>query len=89
MNPLADDAVPDRLADSAHCSKELVHGLWDAKKDLDDVWARPPPPMGRGILQRIARDQLFPHTGKDAEAHENRAGDKLAELASAVGLKLE
>jgi len=84
MKPASDTAVPDRLADSLFCSREVVQDLWRAKKDLDDVWARPPPPMGRSILQRIARDQLFPHTGKEGD-HENRAGDKLAELIEATG----
>jgi len=87
MKPEADAAVAARLSEGPTCSKELVQGLWDAKKALDDVWARPPPPMGRSIMQRISRAQLFPHSGgKEGNEHENRAGDKLAELVDAVGL---
>jgi len=68
-----------------------VHALWEAKDDIDDLWAKPPPPMGRGLMQRVSRDQLFPHSGKEGreaggKEHENRAGDKLAELVSASGL---
>lgn len=42
-------------------------------------------------MQRVARDQLFPHSGKEGKegkegSHENRAGEKLEELAQAVGL---
>ena len=37
-------------------------------------------------MSRVARAQLFPHSGEGGREHENRAGDKLAELASAVGL---
>merc|ERR1712232_1522847 len=50
------------------------------------IWNRPPPPMGRSLMQRVARDQLFPHSGKEGKEHDNRAGEKLEELASAVGL---
>lgn len=37
-------------------------------------------------MMRVARAQLFPHSGEGGKEHENRAGDKLAELAEAVGL---
>lgn len=37
-------------------------------------------------MQRVARDQLFPHSGKEGKEHDNRAGEKLEELATAVGL---
>merc|ERR1719337_422068 len=42
--------------------------------------------MGRNLLLRVARSQLFPHSGEGVKEHENRAGDKLAELSEAVGL---
>eukprot|EP00746_Dinoflagellata_sp_MGD_P158339 gnl/MRDRNA2_/MRDRNA2_86444_c0_seq1.p1 gnl/MRDRNA2_/MRDRNA2_86444_c0~~gnl/MRDRNA2_/MRDRNA2_86444_c0_seq1.p1 ORF type:complete len:653 (+),score=152.70 gnl/MRDRNA2_/MRDRNA2_86444_c0_seq1:79-2037(+) len=70
------------------CDPDLVQTLWDAKDRLDAHYHIPPPPMGKSLLLRVARAQLFPHSGegsKDKE-HDNRAGDKLSELASEVGL---
>merc|ERR1719281_949598 len=70
------------------CDPELVQALWDAKGRLDAHFHVPPPPMGKSLLLRVARAQLFPHSGegsKDKE-HDNRAGDKLCELAAEVGL---
>jgi 23S rRNA U2552 (ribose-2'-O)-methylase RlmE/FtsJ len=70
------------------CDPELVQTLWNAKDRLDAHYHIPPPPMGKSLLLRVARAQLFPHSGegsKDKE-HDNRAGDKLCELAAEVGL---
>jgi 23S rRNA U2552 (ribose-2'-O)-methylase RlmE/FtsJ len=70
------------------CDPGLVQALWDAKSRLDDHYHIPPPPMGKSLLLRVARAQLVPHSGegsKDKE-HDNRAGDKLAELSDEVGL---
>ena len=44
----------------------------------------PSPHRGLGpararLRQRVARDQLFPHSGKEGKDHENRAGEKLEE----------
>jgi len=76
-----------RLLDGPHGAPELLQGLWKAKERLDALWKLPPPPMGRSLMQRVARDQLFPHSGgAEGKNGENRAGDKLAELASATGL---
>jgi len=89
MEPKQDSATADRLLESPHSNKELVQGLWRAKETLDSLWAKPPPPMGRNLCQRVARDQLFPCSGKEGREgreHENRAGEKLAELADAAGL---
>jgi len=70
------------------CDKQLVEGLWQAKGRLDALWALPPPPMARSLMNRVARAQLFPHSGEGGskENGENRAGDKLAELADLTGL---
>lgn len=82
----ADAAVATQLLDGPHGRPELLRALWQAKERLDDLWARPPPPMARSVFQRVARDQMFPHSGTEGKACENRAGDKLAELVEAVGL---
>lgn len=87
--PTKDKAEPQRMLEGPHSDQELVRGLWRAKEGLDALWAKPPPPMGRNLCQRVARDQLFPNSGKegrDGREHENRAGEKLAELAKAAGL---
>merc|ERR1719387_3275866 len=60
--------------------------LWNAKQALDDLWDIPPPPMAKSVLVRVARAQLFPHSGEGGKEHENRAGDKLAELSEVTGL---
>jgi len=86
LRPEFDDANGSKMLDGPHGRPELVRSLWDAKEHLDSLWARPPPPMGRSLLQRVARDSLFPHSGKEGKEHENRAGEKLEELAAAVGL---
>jgi len=70
------------------CDPDLIQKLWDAKDRLDGHYHIPPPPMGKSLLLRVARAQLFPHSGegsKDKE-HDNRAGDKLSELSAEVGL---
>jgi len=84
--PKADHANASQMLDGPHGRPDLVNNLWDAKQQLEDLWQRPPPPMGRSLMQRVAREQLFPHSGKEGTEHENRAGEKLEELASAVGL---
>eukprot|EP00931_Biecheleriopsis_adriatica_P022708 TRINITY_DN1451_c0_g1_i3.p1 TRINITY_DN1451_c0_g1~~TRINITY_DN1451_c0_g1_i3.p1 ORF type:complete len:673 (-),score=201.69 TRINITY_DN1451_c0_g1_i3:153-2090(-) len=85
-SPKADVANQARMLEGPHGRPELVRSLWESKQKLDEIWNRPPPPMGRSLMQRVARDQLFPHSGKEGKEHENRAGEKLEELASAVGL---
>jgi len=37
-------------------------------------------------MARVARSQLFPHSGEGGQEHENRAGDKLAELSAVADL---
>lgn len=37
-------------------------------------------------MTRVARSQLFPCSGNGGQEHENRAGDKLAELSACAGL---
>eukprot|EP00930_Biecheleria_cincta_P054192 TRINITY_DN4014_c0_g2_i1.p1 TRINITY_DN4014_c0_g2~~TRINITY_DN4014_c0_g2_i1.p1 ORF type:complete len:725 (-),score=165.14 TRINITY_DN4014_c0_g2_i1:529-2388(-) len=85
-SPKVDEAVAAKMLDGAHGRPELVQELWDAKEQLDELWNKPPPPLGRSMMQRVARDQLFPHSGKEGEKHENRAGEKLEELSQFVGL---
>jgi 23S rRNA U2552 (ribose-2'-O)-methylase RlmE/FtsJ len=84
--PSADTANVEQMLNGPHGRPELVKDLWEAKERLEEIWQKPPPPMGRSLMQRVARDQLFPHSGKEGEKHENRAGEKLEELALAVGL---
>lgn len=42
--------------------------------------------MARSLITRVARSQLFPHSGEGGQDHENRAGDKLAQISQIVGL---
>lgn len=84
--PKAVTAGKDNLRESPFCKRELVENLWEQKHRLDDLWNIPPPPLARSLMTRVARAQLFPHSGEGGKEHENRAGDKLAELAEGVGL---
>jgi len=84
--PQWDDAEPSQMLRGPHGHPDLVHNLWAAKQQLEDMWSKPPPPFGRSLMQRVAREQLFPHSGKEGKEHENRAGEKLEELSAAVGL---
>jgi len=84
--PQKDTATADTMLNGPHGQPQLLQRVWDAKEELDEIWNRPPPPMGRSLMQRVARDELFPHSGKEGKEHENRAGEKLEELAQAVGL---
>jgi len=82
----SDCADASQLLNGPHGRPDLVNSLWHEKQRLANLWAKPPPPMGRSLMQRVAREQLFPHSGKEGKEHENRAGEKLEELALAVGL---
>jgi 23S rRNA U2552 (ribose-2'-O)-methylase RlmE/FtsJ len=86
--PKVDVASKDKLLTGSFCDARLVSDLWLAKGRLDALWALPPPPMARSLMNRVARAQLFPHSGEGGskENGENRAGDKLAELADLTGL---
>jgi 23S rRNA U2552 (ribose-2'-O)-methylase RlmE/FtsJ len=85
--PRHEEATREQLLGGPHGAPEKVRELWKAKERLDALWALPPPPMGRSVMQRVARDQLFPHSGgAEGKNGENRAGDKLAELAESTGL---
>lgn len=91
MAPQLAEATGQVLLDGSHGRRDLVQTLWDAKLQLDELWNKPPPPKARSVMQRVARDQLFPPSGKEGKegkegSHENRAGEKLEELAQAVGL---
>lgn len=86
--PHFQDVEAGQLLGGLACDPDLVQKLWDAKGRLDAHYHIPPPPMGKSLLLRVARAQLFPHSGegsKDKE-HDNRAGDKLCELSAEVGL---
>mmetsp|Transcript_35199 Transcript_35199/g.101180 ORF Transcript_35199/g.101180 Transcript_35199/m.101180 type:complete len:737 (-) Transcript_35199:101-2311(-) len=84
--PSVDVAEKQQLLCNATCRSDLVEQLWHAKGRLDTLWSVPPPPLARSLMSRVARAQLFPHSGVGGKEHENRAGDKLAELSAAVGL---
>jgi len=86
MKPSQDRAERGRLLSNVSCEADLVERLWSAKGRLDALWNLPPPPLARGLMSRVARAQLFPHSGAGDKEHENRAGDKLDELLSTVGL---
>eukprot|EP00928_Gymnodinium_smaydae_P063258 TRINITY_DN468_c0_g2_i1.p1 TRINITY_DN468_c0_g2~~TRINITY_DN468_c0_g2_i1.p1 ORF type:complete len:710 (-),score=103.20 TRINITY_DN468_c0_g2_i1:379-2334(-) len=81
-----DEANRDKLLNSRHCPKDTIQALWDAKGRIDELWNRPPPPMARSVISRVARAQLFPHSSVGGQEHENRAGDKMAEIVEVVGL---
>lgn len=85
-SPRLDQAVMDKMVEGVHGQPDLFQELWKAKEQLEDLWKKPAPPLGRGLMQRVARDQLFPYSGKEGEKHENRAGEKLEELSQAMGL---
>merc|ERR1712232_792540 len=84
--PQVDKPEQSKLLESPFCPTESVKKLWEAKGRLDDLWNRPPPPLARSLMTRIARAELFPHSGEGGKDHANRAGDKLNELADFVGL---
>lgn len=72
----------EEILSSTYCQRNLIEAQMAAKERLDALWDRPPPPMARSLMTRVARAQLFPSSGKgDNDKHENRAGDKLADLA--------
>jgi 23S rRNA U2552 (ribose-2'-O)-methylase RlmE/FtsJ len=88
---LGDKAVPivanhEEILSSIFCQRDLVRALGAAKDRLDALWERPPPPMARSLMMRVARAQLFPSSGEGGRDHENRAGDKLAELSELTKL---
>jgi len=85
-NVTVDDACQDRILLSAFCQRSSIEALWQAKGRLDDLWNKPPPPLARSVFQRVARAELFPHSDTGGKDHDNRAGDKLAELSQVVGL---
>merc|ERR1712232_570366 len=84
--PQVEKPDQSKLLDSTYCTTQAVKKLWEAKGRLDDLWNRPPPPLARSLMTRIARAELFPHSGEGGKDHANRAGDKLNELADYVGL---
>ena len=63
MAPQRAEADGQELLHGPHGYPELVQNLWDAKLQLDELWNKPPPPKARSVMQRVARDQLFPHSG--------------------------
>jgi hypothetical protein len=87
-HPTDDEPSKDKLLTGQYCDAALVEALWHAKGRLDALWKLPPPPMARSLMNRVARGELFPHSdvGGSKSHGENRAGDKLSELAEAVGL---
>jgi len=86
FNIQKDDANKDKILSSRYCSSELIEASWAAKDRLDALWNKPPPPMARSLITRVARSQLFPHSGEGGQDHENRAGDKLAQISEITDL---
>jgi len=80
------EASKEEVLSSRYCQRSLIESSWAAKDRLDALWSRPPPPMARSLITRVARSQLFPHSGEGGQDHENRAGDKLAQISEIVGL---
>lgn len=80
------EASKEQVLSSPYCTQPLIESSWAAKDRLDALWARPPPPMARSLITRVARSQLFQHSGEGGQEHENRAGDKLAQISEIIGL---
>jgi len=80
------EAGHEQILSGIFCPRDRVKALGAAKDRLDALWDRPPPPMARSLMMRVARAQLFPCSGEGGRDHENRAGDKLAELSELTGL---
>jgi len=80
------EANKEQVLSSRYCQRHMIESQWAAKDRLDALWARPPPPMARSLITRIARSQLFPYSGEKGQDHENRAGDKLAQISEVIGL---
>jgi len=79
-------ASKDKISSSNYCSQDKIEASWAAKDRLDALWNKPPPPMARSLITRVARKDLFPHSGEGGQEHENRAGDKLAQISEIVDL---
>jgi cap1 methyltransferase len=79
-------ATKEEILSSKNCRQDRIEALWAAKVRLDDLWDLPPPPMARSLMMRVARAQLFPCSGNGGKEHENRAGDKLAEISELTDL---
>lgn len=80
IGPVAD---PGRMLDGGirGISRGEVEALWAQKTRLDELFD-----AGHGGLYWVARQELFPMDAcKDAVRADNRAGEKLAEIARAVG----
>jgi len=75
-----------QILSSHYCPQDAIEASWAAKDRLDALWARPPPPMARSLITRVARKELFPHSGEGGQEHENRAGDKLAQISEIVDM---
>jgi len=84
--PKVEVASLEKLRDAGYCDSKAIEALWREKDRVEAIWEIPPPPMGRSLLLRVARVQLFPHSGEGKDEHKNRAGEKLAELSEAVDL---
>lgn len=80
------EATKEEVLSSRYCDRSLIESSWAAKDRLDALWNRPPPPMARSLITRVARSQLFPHSGEGGQDHENRAGDKLAQISEVIDL---
>jgi len=80
------EANQKEIFSGEYCEEDTIKALCAAKGRLDQLWDRPPPPMARSLMTRVARSQLFPCSGNGGKEHENRAGDKLAEISEMTDL---
>eukprot|EP00927_Polykrikos_kofoidii_P046419 TRINITY_DN4066_c0_g1_i1.p1 TRINITY_DN4066_c0_g1~~TRINITY_DN4066_c0_g1_i1.p1 ORF type:complete len:873 (-),score=136.88 TRINITY_DN4066_c0_g1_i1:203-2821(-) len=86
MSPSVETPSLEHMLNGTFCDRKVVENVWEAKLRLDERWTVKPPPLARGLLLRVARTQLFPHSDGLKAEFSNRAGAKLEELATAVGL---
>eukprot|EP00929_Paragymnodinium_shiwhaense_P104189 TRINITY_DN68316_c0_g2_i2.p1 TRINITY_DN68316_c0_g2~~TRINITY_DN68316_c0_g2_i2.p1 ORF type:complete len:471 (-),score=105.66 TRINITY_DN68316_c0_g2_i2:395-1807(-) len=81
LSPVAD---PGRMRDAGYCPAAEIDALWEQKTRLDALFD-----AGDSALYWRAREELYPAGQKkherSARSLGNRAGDKLAEIAEAVG----
>eukprot|EP00435_Cladocopium_sp_Y103_P020963 s124_g5.t1 len=77
MTPLEQ---PGRMCDAGYCPREDVESLWREKSRLDELFD-----AKQDQAYWKARDEIYPQAGDRGGPLGNRAGDKLQEIANAVG----
>lgn len=71
---------PGRMCDAGYCPQEDVESLWREKSRLDELFD-----AKQDQAYWKARDEIYPQAGDRGGPLGNRAGDKLQEIANAVG----